>query len=50
MVVKAVLCIVGGNLGTMKRRQIFNGLESKISGVQVQDVIRQKFLLGKRGR
>jgi hypothetical protein len=29
---------------------IISWLESKISGVQVQDVIRQKFLLGKRGR
>lgn len=29
---------------------VISWLESKISGVQVQDVIRQKFLLGKRGR
>ena len=29
---------------------IISWLESKISGVNVQDVIREKFLLGKRGR
>ena len=29
---------------------VISWLESKISGVNVQDVIREKFLLGKRGR
>ncbi|MEQ1677052.1 MAG: hypothetical protein ABL876_10140, partial [Chitinophagaceae bacterium] len=29
---------------------VISWLESKISGVNVQDVIREKFLLGKRGK